>query len=107
MLLAERLDLDIDAGRKIQLHQRVDRLRCRLEDVDQPFVRAELELLARLLVDVRRAEDRPLVLFRRQRNRSGQPRSGTPRRVDDLGGLLVQHPVVVGLQADADLVTEW
>src|SRR5512145_1556859 len=50
----ERLDLHVHAGRKIQLHQRVDGLRRRLEDVDQSFVRAQLELLARFLVDVRR-----------------------------------------------------
>src|SRR5436190_2434390 len=106
MFLAEGLDFDVHAGRQIQLHQRVHRLRRRLEDVDQPLVRAELELLARLLVDVRRAEHRPLVLLGRQRNRAREARAGAPRRVHDFRRRLVQHPAVVGLQADADLVAK-
>src|SRR6476661_229812 len=52
VLFAERLDLDVHACRQVELHQRVHRLRCRFEDVDQPLVRADLELLPRLLVDV-------------------------------------------------------
>src|SRR5207249_8761800 len=52
--LLEGLDLDLDARRQVKLHQRVDRLRGRLEDVQEPLVGADLELLARLLVDVRR-----------------------------------------------------
>jgi hypothetical protein len=77
VFLAERLDLDVHAGRQIQLHQRVDGLRRRLEDVDQPLVGADLELLARFLVDVRRAENRPLVDLGRQRDR---PASRAPVR---------------------------
>src|SRR5690606_33705483 len=42
VLFAERLDLDVHAGRQIQLHQRIDGLRRRLEDVDEPLVRADL-----------------------------------------------------------------
>src|SRR5215203_2968602 len=57
-LLPERLDLDVDASRQLQLHQRVDRLTGGLEDVEQPLVSADLELLPRLLVDVRRAVHR-------------------------------------------------
>ena len=64
VFLPERLDLDVHAGRQVELHQRVDRLRRGLEDVDQPLVRADLELLARLLVDVRRAQDGLLVASR-------------------------------------------
>src|SRR5262249_47241701 len=47
-----QLDLDVDAARQIELHQRVDGLRRRVENVDQTLVRAHLELLARRLVDV-------------------------------------------------------
>src|SRR5436309_12159382 len=106
MFFSERLDLHVDARRQIELHQRVDGLRRRLEDVDQPLVRADLELLARLLVDVRRAEHGPLVLRRRQRNRPREPRAGALRRVDDLAGRLIEHAVVIRLEADADLVAE-
>src|SRR5262245_60119853 len=106
VLLAERLDLDVDASRQIQLHQRVHRLRGRLEDVDQPLVRADLELLARLLVDVRRPQHRPLVLLGGERHRPGQARPRPLRGLDDLARGLIQDAIVVGLQADANLVAE-
>lgn len=53
--IKQKLDVDrnIDSGGKIQLLQFVDRLRCRLEDVDEPLVGPLFELLHRLLVDVR------------------------------------------------------
>src|SRR6267143_1313027 len=41
-----KLDLDVDAGGKIELHQRVHRLRRRIDDIEQAFVRAHFELLA-------------------------------------------------------------
>src|SRR6266550_625530 len=82
VLFPECLDLDVDTGRQIELHQRVHRLRRRLEDVDQPLVRADLELLARLLVDMRRPQDRPLVLRGRQRDRAREPRPGPLGRLD-------------------------
>src|SRR5690242_6235382 len=53
-----RLDLDVDPRRQAELVQRIDGLIRGLNDVDQPLVRADLELLPRLLVDVRAAEDR-------------------------------------------------
>src|SRR5271156_4381425 len=61
-LLLNRLNLYVDTGRKIELHQRVYRLLSRLENVDEPLVGANLEGLARLLVDVGRAKDAVLVL---------------------------------------------
>src|SRR5437773_7131381 len=99
----ESLDLDVDRRRQVELHQRVDGLRRRIEDVDQALVRPDLELLARLLVDVRRAQDAELVLYRRERNRPRDPRPGALGDLDDLRRGLVQHPVVVGLQPDSDL----
>src|ERR1700743_2964023 len=52
-----KLDLDIDARREVELHQRIDGLRGGLDDVEQTFVGANLELLATLLVDMGRAVD--------------------------------------------------
>src|SRR5262245_10271396 len=47
-------NLDVHARRKAQaLVQGLDGLDGRLQDVDQPFVGADLELLARFSVDVR------------------------------------------------------
>src|SRR5689334_7041439 len=53
--LALELDFYVDAGGQVELHQRVDGLRRGIHDVEQPLVRAHLELLARRLIDVRRA----------------------------------------------------
>src|SRR5690349_5162357 len=52
------LDLDVHAGRERQLVEGVDRLAGRLDDVDHPLVGPDLELLARLLVDVRTPQHR-------------------------------------------------
>jgi hypothetical protein len=41
------LDLDVDAGGEVELHQRVHGLRRRIDDVEQALVGADLELLAR------------------------------------------------------------
>src|SRR5688572_32053068 len=54
VLVVLQLDLDVDAGGEVELHQCVHGLRGRVDDVQQPLVRADLELLAALLVDVRR-----------------------------------------------------
>ena len=52
-----KLDLDVDAGGQVQEHQFVHRFRRGGLDVDQPGVRAGLELFAGVLVDVRGAEE--------------------------------------------------
>ena len=53
---ALQLDLDIHAGGELEAHERVHRLRGRVEDVDQALVRPDLELLPRVLVDVQGAD---------------------------------------------------
>ena len=47
------LYLDVDARSKRESHQGVDRFGRRVEDVDQPLVSSDLELLAAVLVDER------------------------------------------------------
>src|SRR5256886_13611531 len=69
------LDLDVHAGGKIELGQGIDGLGPRIQDVDQPLVRLELELLAALLVDVRATEHRPELPLGRQRDRPGDLRA--------------------------------
>src|SRR6478736_4317331 len=98
-------DLDVDAGGQVvEALQRVDRLRRRLMDVDQPLVRADLEVLPRVLVLEGRADHAVDVLLRGQRNGSGHGRAGARRRLDDLLGRGLDGRVVVRLQANADLV---
>src|SRR5690349_22178111 len=103
MTSSSGLDLDVHAGREIELHQRVERLLRRLEDVEQALVGADLELLARLLVAVRGAEHAVLVDLGGQRDGAGHARTGAARGVDDLAGRLIEQLVIVGLEADADL----
>src|ERR1035441_3814503 len=99
-LLLDRLDLNVDAGWKIKLHQRVYRLLSRLENVDQPLVGANLERLARLFVDMGRPQHAVLVLHRRQRNGPRNLRAGAFRRIHDLAGRRIEHAVVVSLQTN-------
>src|SRR5262249_33948161 len=103
--LSLRLDLDVDAGAEIELHERVERLLRRLEDVEEPLVRADLELLARLLVDVRRAQHRVLVDLGGERDRPRHPRAGLLGRLHDLHRAVVEQLVVVSLELDPDLLS--
>src|SRR5437763_6428653 len=94
-LIDSQLDLDVDAGREVEPHERVDRLRGRRVDVDQPLVRADLEVLPRVLVLERRADHAVDVLLRRQRHGTGDARAGSRRRLDDLLGRSLDRRVVV------------
>src|SRR5262245_46131221 len=104
MMCLLELDLDVDAGSEVELAKRVDRLLRRVEDVEQPLVGADLELLARLLVDVRGPVDREALDAGRQRDRPGHSAAGAAHGLDDLTHRLVEQSVIVSLQADADLV---
>ena len=75
--LTLELDLDIDSGRQVELHQCIDGLGGRLDDIEQPLVGAYLELRALLIVDVRRAQQGELVDLVRQRDRTGDARAGS------------------------------
>src|SRR5688572_30383742 len=94
-----QLDFDVHARGEIELHQRVDRLGVGLHDVEQPLVRAHLELLPRLLVDVRAAVHGELLDARRQRNGASDQRASAAGGIRDLAGGLVEHAVIEGLQA--------
>src|SRR5579863_2775568 len=96
------LDLNIHAGRQIQLGQRIHRPRRRRIDVQQPLVRMQLELLTSLLIDVRRTKYREDLLTRRQRNWTRDHRAGTTDGFNDLFGGFIHQIVIVRLQFDSD-----
>src|SRR4051812_26656315 len=101
-------DLDVDAcGQVVEPLERVDRLRRWLVNVDQPLVRADLEVLARVLVLERTADHDVDVLFGRQRNGARHGRAGALGRLHDLGRGAVDRLVVVGLEPDPDLVLRY
>src|SRR5690606_18894279 len=97
------LDLHVHAGGEIQLRQRVDRLRPRVDDVDHALVRLQLELLAALLVDVGRAQNRPALDPRGEPDRPAPARTGLLRRPHDVRRGLIDHRVIERLQPTADL----
>src|SRR3954470_24091166 len=84
------LDLDVDTGGEVELHQRVHGLRGRIDDVEQALVGAHLELLAALLVDMRRTVDGELLDAGRQRNGSANLGTGAFRRIHDLTGRRIE-----------------
>src|ERR1700734_2847209 len=67
-------------------------------------MRADLELLAALLVDMRRTVDGEALDMRRQRDRPAGLGTRALGRVDDLLRAVVEHPVIVGLEPDADIL---
>src|SRR5437764_3460885 len=99
---ALELDLDVDARRKVELHERVDRLLRWIVDVDEPLVGPDLELVTRVLVDERAADHGELLDACGQRDRPGHCRPGPLRRLDDLRRGLVDELVVIGLEPDPD-----
>src|SRR5215831_14816552 len=101
MVFSKCLDFDIHTRRQIQLHQGVNSLLSRLQDVQEPLMRADLKLFPRFLVDVRRAQHGRDAAGSRQRNGPGYLRTRPFCRVHDFGGGLVQHPVIVRLQSNA------
>src|SRR5215813_10596440 len=101
---ALELDLDIDTRGEIELHQRVHSLRRRIYDVQEAFVRAHLELFAALLVDMRRAVDRKLLDFRRQRDRSTNLSTGALGRVHDLARGRIKDAVIERFEPDPDIL---
>lgn len=48
-----QLNLNIDTCWKLQLHEGIDGLVCRIDDIHEPFVRPDFVLIAGVLVDMR------------------------------------------------------
>lgn len=97
-----RFDLDVDAAGQVEAHQGIDRLVGGLFDVQEPVVDPELKVLHRLLVDVGATDDAKLADAGRERDRAAQPGAGALGGLGDLLGALVQDPVVVGPDTDAN-----
>src|SRR5438132_1567541 len=98
--------LKVPAHRLVNIHQRIDCLRRRIENIHQALMRSDLKLLARFLIDVRRAQDGPLVLDRRQWNRPGHAGAGALRCFDNLCRRLIEDSVIVGFEPDSDFFVQ-
>src|SRR5258708_36554154 len=104
-MVPSELDLDTDAGGEVELHRGVHGVRRRIDDVEHALMRANLELLARLLVDMRRTQHGEFLDLGRQRNRPAHPRTRALGRVDDLARRLIENAMIIGPEADADILT--
>src|SRR6185437_9711374 len=93
------LEFNVNAGGEVELAEGVDGLLRRFEYVEQTFVGANLEMLARLLIDVRRAIHGKTLDPGRQRNRPRHPSARAPYRIDDFAHRLIEQPMVVRLEA--------
>src|SRR6201987_4410872 len=98
------LDLGVDASGEVELHQRVPRMRRMIDDIEHALMRADFKLLARLLVDMRRAQHGETLDPRRQRNRTAHPSAGPLRGVHDLARRLIEHAMIVSAKPDADVL---
>src|SRR6218665_1847909 len=96
------LDLNIHTSRQRQLVQSVDRFAGGLHNVDDALVRPDLELLPRLLVDVRAAENGVPFNPSRERDRSMNNRTGPLGRVNDVGSRLIEHSMIVGFHPNSN-----
>src|SRR5438128_5418947 len=103
-LRTSQLDLDVDAGGQVELHQRVHGLRRGIDNVEQSLVGAHLELLARGLVDVWAPQHGPAVDDRRQQHRPRDAGARPAYRLHDLLDRPIKQLMIVGLQADADFL---
>src|SRR5215469_4344292 len=99
-----QLDLDVDTGGEVELAERINGLLGRLQHVEQPLVRTNLEMLARLLVNMGRAVNRKALDPGRQRDRTSDAAPGAPDSIDDFAHRLIEQAVVVRLETYAYLV---
>src|SRR5205823_10600289 len=95
-------DLDVDTRRQIEFHQLVNRLVGRIDDVHQPQVCANFELIARCFVHVRRTQDVVALDLRRQRHGALHNGAGALRRLDDFERRLIDQLVIERFETNAD-----
>src|SRR6218665_414423 len=82
--VTSELDLDVNIGRKVEPHERIDSLRRRVNDVDETLMGAHFEVLAAVLVLVGGTDDTHHVLLCRKRHRADDGRTRAGHRADDL-----------------------
>src|SRR5690606_30184197 len=99
-----QLDLHVDARRKLELHQRVDGLVRRVDDVHQPLVSQQLVLIAGVLIDVRRDQHGVPLDLGRQGDRPADRGAGPLGRIDDLASRLVDQAMIESLQANPNVL---
>jgi hypothetical protein len=88
-----------------ELHQRVHGLRGGIDDVEKALMSAHLELLAALLVDMRRPVHGELLNLSRQRHGADDAGTGTLGRVHDLARRGIENSMIERFEPDPDILT--
>jgi hypothetical protein len=99
-----KLDFNVDTRSQIQLSKGIDRLLGRFENIEQPFMGSNLELLTRAFINMGRAIHGKSLDPGRKRNRAGNTSASAPHRVDDVLDRLVEEPVIIGLKPDPNFL---
>ena len=103
-MASHQFDLDVHARGKLELFQSGHGFGRGTVDFDHTLVRDDLELLARLFVDVRRTQNSEDLLLCGQRNRTGYDSTAVAHRFDDFLRRLVDQTVVVRTKLDTDFL---
>ena len=92
------MDRDVDSSRQVQFFQFVDSLHVWLDNIDQPLVGADFNLIHRFLVDVRRTINCVFFYSGRQWNGAAYSGSGAFSSIYDIGCRLIDHSVIVAFE---------
>jgi hypothetical protein len=97
-------NFDIHARRQVQSHQHINRFGIWVEYVDQPIVCADLEVLMRVFIyECRTAYCKPFSACW-QGYRTHNMRAATFSRFNNSLGRLIQHTMIIRLEADTDFL---
>ena len=99
-----KLDLDVNTGGEVELHELVDGLGREVGDVNKALVSAGLEVLARVGVDVGRAEDTVNPAPGGKGNGSGNLGAGGASGLSNLSTSLADQVGIVGLELNPNLL---
>jgi hypothetical protein len=99
-----QLDLNVNTCRQVQLHQRIHGLVGRVDDVHQTLVRADFELVAAGLVDVRGAQNIEALEAGRQGHGAFDDGAGAFRGINDFQCGLIDEFVIERFKANPDFL---
>src|SRR5690606_33060366 len=98
------LDLHVNACGEIELHQSINRLLSRLDNIEHTLVSTNLVLITGVLVHVRRNQHGVALAIGRQRNRTTNLGASTLGGINDFRGGLIDQAMVESLQPNANLL---
>ena len=98
-----QLDLDLNAGGKLEGHKSLNSLLGGVHYVDQALVGAALKLLAAVLILMNSAEDGDDLFIGGKRNGTGNGSAVALCGFDDLFSSLIDQEMVIGLESDSEL----